>query len=89
MEGTEFSRQAYDNAVRRYANEEDVVTVKGYLEEKKISISANNREWFTEVEKNEAIEYWNSYQEELFGKIKLRWMYRGSNGSPRSEEMNL
>lgn len=77
VEGDEFSQLAYETALQRYASNENVFTIQRYLEEKKISITIANREWFTDGEKSEAIEYWNSNQNELFSKIIVRWSYRG------------
>ena len=49
-----------------------------HLAGKHIAISTTDRQWFNDAEKKAAIEYWETYQQELFSKIHLRWAYRGS-----------
>ena len=77
VNGEEFSRWAYEQAVLQYGEERDEKVLSGYLKEKNIRISITDRQWFTEAEKQQAIDYWETYQQELFSKISLRWSYRG------------
>lgn len=77
VRGEEFSHWAYEQAVQRYGEGRDESVLAGYLEENHIRISATDRLWFTEAEKQQALDYWETYQQELFSKIYLRWSYKG------------
>lgn len=77
VKGEEFSQIAFIEAKRRYASSQSEETLNGYLSDKHIKISTTDRQWFSEKEKKEAVEYWETYQQELFSKIHLRWSYRG------------
>jgi len=48
-----------------------------FLADKHIAISTTDRMWFSESEKKDALDYWETYQQELFSKIHLRWTYSG------------
>lgn len=78
VNGKEFSRWAYEQAVQRYGEGREEKALAGYLKEKNIRISVTDRQWFNDAEKQQAIDYWETYQQELFSKISLRWSYRGS-----------
>jgi len=77
VKGEEFSMKAFNEAKRKYASALSEETLNGYLSDKHITISAADRQWFTDAEKKEAIDYWETYQQELFSKIHLRWSYTG------------
>lgn len=78
VKGEEFSCKAFELAKRRYFSTVSDKVLKDYLAGKHIAISTTDRQWFNDVEKKAAIEYWETYQQELFSKIHLRWAYRGS-----------
>lgn len=78
VKGEEFSEQAFKEAKRRYAPALSDETLKGYLTDKHVTINTVGRQWFSEVEKKEAVDYWETYQHELFSKINIRWSFRGS-----------
>lgn len=77
VKGEDFSQQAYSLAKRRYYPMATDDTLAGYLDDKHITITSTERQWFTEAEKKAALDYWETYQQELFSKIHLRWSYRG------------
>lgn len=77
VRGEEFSQLAFSEAKRRYASALREETLKGYLSDMHITISTTDRQWFSNAEKKEALEYWETYKQELFSKIHLRWAYRG------------
>ena len=87
VKGEEFSEQAFKEAKRRYAPALSDETLKGYLTDKYVTISTIERQWFSEVEKKEAVDYWETYQQELFCRINVRWSYRGSIEFVISAEM--
>ena len=47
------------------------------MTDKHISINPTDKQWFSETEKENALDYWETYQQELFSKIHLRWSYCG------------
>lgn len=75
----EFSMWAYNEAKRRYATNVNEDILKQYLEMKHIVISNKAKSWFSEAEKERAIDYWNTYQQELFEKIHVQWTYTAPN----------
>lgn len=75
--GNVFSEWAYNEAKHRYAKDKSESDLKKLLDSKKVIISHSDRQWFTEGEKNDALDYWKTYQQELFSKLRLRWMYHG------------
>ena len=74
---TEFSRSAFNEARRRYAPAESEATLMDYLASEHVTLSTTDRQWFTEEEKKQALDYWQTYQQELFSKIIVRWGYGG------------
>ena len=70
---------AYNEAKRRYATNVNEDILKQYLEMKHIVISNKAKSWFSEAEKERAIDYWNTYQQELFEKIHVQWTYTAPN----------
>ena len=77
VKGEEFSKKAFEEAKRRYAPKESEASLKDNLVSKHVSISKADRQWFSDAEKKEAEDYWQTYQRELFSKIQLRWSYTG------------
>lgn len=77
VNGDEFSPWAFNEAKRRYAQGKSDDELKTFLEDRQISLSNTNRAWFTEAEKKVIIDYWETYQQELFSKIRLRWSFNG------------
>ena len=77
VKGDEFSRKAFTLAKQRYFPATSEEELQRYLTDKHISINLTDKQWFNETEKKTAIEYWETYQQELFSKIHLRWSYRG------------
>ena len=77
VKGEEFSQFAYNEAKHRYFSTTSEEELKGFLADKHITISKIDRQWFNEAEKQAAMDYWETYQQELFSKIHLRWSYRG------------
>ena len=77
VKGEEFSQRAFEEAKQRYAAKESEELLKNYIASKHVSISSTNRQWFSDAEKKEIVEYWNTYQQELFSKILVRWSYYG------------
>ena len=77
VKGEEFSQKAFNEAKRRYFASTSEEILETYLAGRHITISKADRQWFNDVEKKDAIEYWETYQQELFSKIHLRWSYRG------------
>lgn len=77
VKGEEFSRQAFSEAKCRYATSLSEESLMGYLTDKHIKINATDRQWFSEAEKKDAVDYWETYQQELFSKLHLRWSYNG------------
>ena len=75
IKGTEFSRKAFNEAKKRYFPKESDVTLMDYLEGMNLRISDTRKRWFTEAEKQDAVDYWETYKKELFSKICLRWSY--------------
>ncbi len=77
VKGEEFSLIAFSEAQRRYFATKSEEELKGYLTDKHITISKTDRQWFNEAEKRSAMDYWETYQHELFSKLHLRWSYTG------------
>ena len=77
VKGEEFSQKAFEEAKRRYASKESDAMLIDFLASKNVSISKADRQWFSDVEKKKAVDYWKTYQQELFSKIQLRWSYTG------------
>lgn len=77
VKGEQFSQWAYDVAKERYYPNTDDKQLKSSLAKNHITISTSNRVWFSDVEKKEALDYWETYQKELFSKIIIRWNYSG------------
>ena len=77
VKGDELSHKAFELAKQRYFSKASDKVLRDYLADKHIAVSTADRQWFTEAEKKAAIEYWETYQQELFSKIHLRWSYRG------------
>lgn len=77
VEGKEFSQWSYDEAKKRYFAETDDDVLKGYLAKKHITIRQDNKQWFTEAEKNEILDYWKTHEQKFLSMIKTRWTYRG------------
>ena len=75
VKGDEFSMGAYNEARHRYAQGKSDAELKSYMKKGHIRINTNNRSWFTDVEKKQAVDYWEIYKQELFSKIRLRWTY--------------
>ncbi len=77
VNGKVFSLWAYNEAHKRYASSQSDETLMGYLTKNNITICADNFPWFSEAEKKDAVGYWETYQQELFSKIQLRWSFSG------------
>lgn len=75
VKGDSFSQKAFEEAKQRYATKESGASLIDLLASKHVSISKANRQWFSDAEKKEAVEYWETYQQDLFSKIQVRWMY--------------
>lgn len=78
VKGEEFSREAFELAMRSYFSTVSDKVLKDYLVEKHIAIRNTDRQWFNDAENKDVMDYWESYQQELFSKIHLRWTYLGS-----------
>lgn len=77
VKGEEFSPLAFSVAKRRYFATTSDEELRRHLADKHITISKIDRQWFNEAEKQAAMDYWETYQQELFSKIHLRWSYSG------------
>lgn len=77
VKGDEFSRKAFTLAQQRYFPTTSEEELQRYLTDKHISINPTDKQWFSETEKENALDYWETYQQELFSKIHLRWSYCG------------
>ena len=77
VEGKEFSQWSYNEAKKRYFADMSDDVLKGYLKQKNVTIRPDNRQWFTEAEKSDIIDYWKSHEQEFLSKIRTRWSYRG------------
>lgn len=77
VEGKEFSQWSYNEAKKRYFADMSDDVLKEYLKQKDVTIRPDNRQWFTEAEKSDIIDYWNSHEQEFLSKIKTRWSYHG------------
>lgn len=77
VKGEEFSQLAYDMAKKRYYPDAEENQLKAYLNKYHITISTAKRTWFSDIEKKDALDYWDYYQKELFSKITIRWRYSG------------
>lgn len=73
VRGEEFTQNAFELAKHRYYPTTDDKVLYSYLTDKHIAISTIDRNWFSDAEKNESTEYWKTYQQELFSKIRMRW----------------
>ena len=88
VNATEFSLWAFSEARRRYAPTESEDTLREYLASQNVTISPTDRQWFTKEEKKQALDYWQTYQQELFSKIQVRWTYSGPIEFVEGVEMN-
>lgn len=77
VNGKVFSRWAYNEAKKRYVSTQSDETLMTYLTDNNITICADVFPWFSDAEKKDAEEYWETYLQELFSKIQLRWTYSG------------
>lgn len=75
IKGTEFSHKAFNEAKKRYFPKESDNLLMDYLTEMHVTIRDTRERWFTESEKKHAVDYWETYKNELFSKICLRWTY--------------
>ncbi len=87
VKGNEFSLEAFDLAKQRYFPVASKEKLQRYLTDKHISINTTYRQWFSETEKKDAVDYWETYQQELFSKIHLRWSYSGSVATVEGKEL--
>lgn len=75
VKSTVFSQQALDMAKKRYFSGTDDKILQNYLEDKNITITSVSKEWFSNSEKNDILDYWKSIETEFLNKIKPRWIY--------------
>ena len=71
-----FSQKAFDEAKNRYFPKTDDKILQKYLITRDITINSASKQWFSESEKEDILDYWKSIETEFFNKIKPpRWTY--------------
>lgn len=72
-----FSKKAIDEACNRYYPNLTHDALKRLLDSNKISINSENKIWFTESEKEEALTYWETVKKSISEKIRIQWVFKG------------
>lgn len=88
VEGVVFSQWSYDEARKRYFVGEKENVLKDYLAQKHITIRKDNRQWFTEREKADIVDYWKTHEQGFLDKIRPRWTYHGPIKEVSGEEFS-
>lgn len=77
VKSREFTDEAYVMAKERYYPDDSVEVLKSFIKDEHIKIRKTKKKWFTEIEKQYALEYWERNQKEYLDKIIPRWAYKG------------
>lgn len=73
----DFSDAAYVMTKERYYSNCSDIVLKSYTKDEHVKIRNTKKKWFTEIEKRQALEYWEKNQNEYLDKIIPRWVYNG------------